>query len=141
MFSELKLTDYIPHKPTPKQRAFLMLPHREAFFGGAAGGGKSDALLMGALQYCDVPGYSGLVLRKTLSELKLPGGLLERATEWLGPFLDEKIVRYVPGEHTYYFSTQNEKENQLLQLNLHSGISGNQMRSLGIKVQNGNTWV
>ena len=107
MFSELKLTDYIPHKPTPKQRAFLMLPSREAFFGGAAGGGKSDALLMGALQYCDIPGYSSLVLRKTLSELKLPGGLLERATEWLAPFIEEKLVRYVPGEHTYYFPTHN----------------------------------
>lgn len=105
MISELKLTDYIPHRPTPKQRAFLLLPHREAFFGGAAGGGKSDALLMGALQYADVPGYSALILRRTLGELKLPGGLLERSTEWLGPFLQERIVRYVASEHTYYFPT------------------------------------
>ena len=46
-----KWTPYVPHDPTPKQLAYLMLPHREAFYGGAAGGGKSDALLMGALQY------------------------------------------------------------------------------------------
>lgn len=31
--------EYIPHKPTAKQLAFLMLPHKEAFYGGAAGGG------------------------------------------------------------------------------------------------------
>jgi hypothetical protein len=38
---EPKLTDYIPHRPTPKQQAFLVLPHREAIYGGAAGGGKA----------------------------------------------------------------------------------------------------
>ena len=34
-------TAYIPHKPTPKQIAFLMLPQVEALYGGAAGGGKA----------------------------------------------------------------------------------------------------
>lgn len=32
------IPDYI--KPTPKQTAFMMLPHREAMYGGAAGSGK-----------------------------------------------------------------------------------------------------
>ncbi len=40
---------WIPHTPTPKQMYFLLLDCREAFFGGAAGGGKSDALLAGAV--------------------------------------------------------------------------------------------
>ena len=43
-------TPYIPHKPTPKQLAFLMLDVREALYGGAAGGGKSDARLLAALE-------------------------------------------------------------------------------------------
>lgn len=35
----LKWTRFIPTIPTPKQRAFLLLPHMEALYGGAAGGG------------------------------------------------------------------------------------------------------
>jgi hypothetical protein len=37
----------------------LLCDHKEVFYGGAAGGGKSDALLMAALQYVDVKGYAG----------------------------------------------------------------------------------
>lgn len=35
-----KMSKYIPHTPTPKQTAFLLLNCKEAFYGGAAGGGK-----------------------------------------------------------------------------------------------------
>lgn len=78
-----RLTRYIPHTPTPKQAAFLLLPHREAFYGGSAGGGKSDALLMGALQYVDVPHYAAILFRRTYADLSLPGALMDRAQEWL----------------------------------------------------------
>jgi predicted phage terminase large subunit-like protein len=78
-----RLTQYIPHTPTPPQAAFLLLPHKEAFYGGAAGGGKSDALLMGALQYVDIQGYSAILFRKTYSDLSLPGALMDRAEDWL----------------------------------------------------------
>jgi predicted phage terminase large subunit-like protein len=62
---------------------FLTLPVREALFGGAAGGGKSDALLMAALQYVDVPGYAALILRRTYADLSLPGAIMDRAHTWL----------------------------------------------------------
>jgi hypothetical protein len=75
--------NYIPHEPTPRQQAFLWLPHIEAMYGGAAGGGKSDAMLMAALQYIDMPGYAALLLRKTYNELMLEGALLDRAQKWL----------------------------------------------------------
>jgi len=79
-----KLTKYITHRPTPKQRLFLLLHnYREAFYGGAAGGGKSDSLLMAALQYVDVPGYAALLLRRTYADLSLPGALMDRADQWL----------------------------------------------------------
>lgn len=80
----VRLTRYVPHTPTAPQAAFLSLPHLEALYGGAAGGGKSDALLMAGLQYVDVPGYAALIMRRTFRELRMPGGLIPRAMEWLG---------------------------------------------------------
>lgn len=53
-------------------------------YGGAAGGGKTDYLLMAGLQYVDVPGYAALLLMKTTQDLKLPGALIDRSHEWLG---------------------------------------------------------
>ena len=38
---------------------------------------------MGGLQYADVPGYAGIIFRKTFQDLTLPGALLDRAREWL----------------------------------------------------------
>ena len=78
-----KLTSYIPHRPTPKQQAFLLLDGLEALYGGAAGGGKTDALLMAALQYVDTPGYAALLLRRTFADLALPGAIMDRSHEWL----------------------------------------------------------
>lgn len=80
---DIKWTRYIPHVPTPKQHALLWLDCKEAFFGGAAGGGKSDALLMAALQYVDVPGYHAIIFRKQYTDLALPGAIMTRAIEWL----------------------------------------------------------
>jgi predicted phage terminase large subunit-like protein len=62
---------------------FLTLDCREAFYGGAAGGGKSDALLMAALQYADVPDYAALILRRTYGDLAQPNALMDRAAKWL----------------------------------------------------------
>ena len=74
---------YTKHVPHPAQQLFLLQNAEEVMYGGAAGGGKSDALLMAALQYVDVPGYSALLLRRTWPDLSLPGAILDRAREWL----------------------------------------------------------
>lgn len=95
-----KMTQYIPHVPTAKQTAFLLLDCKEAFYGGAAGGGKSDALLMAALQYVDVKGYSAILFRKTFADLIKPGALIDRAKDWLAPYAD---VRWVDKERAFYF--------------------------------------
>lgn len=76
-------SQYFAHSPHPKQQVFLTLKCREAMYGGAAGGGKSDAVLMAALQYVDVPGYSALILRRTWPDLNAPGAILDRARTWM----------------------------------------------------------
>src|ERR1700746_1735962 len=74
---------YCPHVPTPKQLAFLLCPRSEAFFGGAAGPGKTDGLLMSALQFVERPRYSALLLRRTFRQLNQSNSIMNRARQWL----------------------------------------------------------
>jgi hypothetical protein len=94
-----RTNEFIPVAPTIKQSAFLLLDQREALYGGSAGGGKSQALLMAALQYVDRPRYAALLLRRTYADLALPGALMDRARAWLGP----TSARWNQGEKTWSF--------------------------------------
>jgi len=80
---DLRLSSYVTLTPTVPQAAFMLLNGPEAFYGGSAGPGKSVALWLSGAQYLDVKGYAALILRRELTDLDQPGGIMERSHEWL----------------------------------------------------------
>jgi predicted phage terminase large subunit-like protein len=87
-YLEPKRSQYWIEEPSLTQKVFLRSEAKEVMFGGAAGGGKSSALIMAALQYVDIPSYSAILFRKTYADLSLPGALMDRFREWVMNFDD-----------------------------------------------------
>ena len=106
-------------KPNPgPQTLFLSAPEREVLYGGAAGGGKSYALIADPLRYFGNKHFNGLLVRRTNDELReliwktkelypqaYPGAeFKEKQSEWRFPsgaklwmsYLerDEDVLRY-----------------------------------------------
>ena len=106
--------EFIPQKPFGRQARFLIYPSEEAFYGGQAGGGKSSALLMSALQYVEekhIPEgqnklkYNALIIRRTLEDLDMPNAIMDRAKQWLLPKEDEGLLVWKDQKKRFIFNS------------------------------------
>lgn len=93
-------------KPQPgPQILFHSSPADEALYGGAAGGGKSESLLVEAARYVDRPGHHAVLFRRTFPELTRADGLIPRSKQ-----LFWGMGTWRQAEFRWYFKTSDSQD-------------------------------
>lgn len=100
-----------------------MFSRGSALYGGARGGGKTEASLMGALQYVEFGEWKAGIFRLTFPDLSVPGAIMDRALTWLheNPILEaagiapkwdnsKKTFTFPSGAKVMFGHVQHEKD-------------------------------
>src|SRR5262245_60243961 len=77
-----RLSRWAPHA---RQAEFLALDCEEALYGGAAGGGKTEALLAWLSEGINNPRYAAVIFRRTYPQLSKADGLIAKCRLMYGP--------------------------------------------------------
>ena len=80
------------------QEQFLATKADIAIYGGAAGGGKTYALLLEPLRHMNVEGYSATIFRKNATQITIDGGLLDESMQIYG-LLRSAVYKASPKPH------------------------------------------
>lgn len=123
-YQNIILNPYIPGVPFWNQ-ILLLFSRGPVLYGGARGGGKSEASLMGALQYVEYSNWKVGIFRLTYPDLSVPGAIMDRALDWLhkdrnpilaraglAPHWDEKkkIFTFPSGAKIKFAHVKNESD-------------------------------
>lgn len=102
--------------PQPRQLEFMRRSEDEVLYGGAAGGGKSDALVCEALRQVNLPFYRACIFRKTypqLEEIISKSHKYYRAAYPGAKYNDSKHVWTFPSGAKIYFRSMAHKTSYL----------------------------
>lgn len=112
----INISDY--YKPFPKQQLFHGSNAKNRLFGGAAGPGKSFALLWEAILHnLDYPGCNTLLLRRTYRQLEM--GLIDHFRKYIPPEIyggarnynsSNHAVRFPNGSNLFFGHLQHDKD-------------------------------
>ena len=75
------------------QERFLATSAEIAIYGGAAGGGKTYAILMEPLRYINTKGYRAVIFRKNFNQIFASGGIWDESQEMYGDIAGAKSVQ------------------------------------------------